>query len=88
MQNFNNPQYAQKEFPNIDLGDFILREKRSSDAEDFFNYYSDPEVNKHILCQIPTTIEETQRELSYWRNIFYRNDGIYFAIGRNHHIWM
>lgn len=80
MQNFNNPQYGQKEFPNIDLGEFILREKRLSDDEDFFTYYSDPEVNKYILCQIPNNIEETKRELSYWRNIFYRNDGIYFAI--------
>ena len=80
MQNFNNPQYGQKEFPTIDLGDFVLREKKMSDVEDFFNYYSDPEVHQYILCQIPSNIEETERELSYWRNIFYRNDGIYFAI--------
>lgn len=80
MQNFNNPQYGQKIFPNIDLGDVILREKSQSDVEAFFEYYADPAVNQYILCQIPSNLEETKRELSYWRNIFYRNDGIYFAI--------
>ena len=80
MQNFNNPHYGQKIFPTLDLGDVILREKNASDAEAFFEYYSDPEVNKYILCQIPNNLEETKREVSYWRNIFYRNDGIYFAI--------
>lgn len=71
---------SQKTFPIIDLGDFYLREKRDSDVEDFFKYYSDPEVNKFILCEIPQTLEEARRELNYWRNVFYQNDGIYFAI--------
>ena len=73
-------QSPQKTFPTIDLGDFYLREKRDSDAEDFFKYYADPEVNKFILCEIPQTLEEAKRELNYWRNVFYQNDGIYFAI--------
>jgi ribosomal-protein-alanine N-acetyltransferase len=74
---FSSPQRI---FPEIDLGDFYLREKRESDTEDFFAYYSDPEVNKFILCEIPKDIEEARRELIYWRNVFYQNDGIYFAI--------
>lgn len=69
-----------KIFPTYDLGDVILREKQESDAADFLCYYSDPEVNKFILCEIPQTIEEATRELAYWRGVFYRNDGIYFAI--------
>lgn len=73
-------QSSQKTFPTIDLGDYCLREKRESDSEDFFKYYSDPEVNKFILCEIPHTTEEARRELNYWRNVFYQNDGIYFAI--------
>lgn len=71
---------SSKTFPVIDLGDFLLREKRDSDVEDFFYYYSDPEVNKFILCQIPQNLEEARQELHYWRGVFYRNDGIYFAI--------
>ncbi len=72
----------EKTFPVIDLGDFVLREKNADDVEDFFKYYSDPQVNKFILCDIPQNIEDARRELYYWRNIFYQNDGIYFAIAR------
>jgi ribosomal-protein-alanine N-acetyltransferase len=76
-----NPlQNLQKTFPKIDLGDFILREKNESDTENFFAYYSDPKVNQFILCEIPCNLEEAKKELNYWRNIFYHNDGIYFAI--------
>ena len=76
-------QTLQKIFPAINLGDICLREKQDSDVEDFFRYYSDPEVNKFILCEIPRDIEEARRELHYWRGIFYQNDGIYFAISDN-----
>ncbi len=69
-----------KIFPTFDLGDVVLREKQESDIPDFFRYYSDPEVSKFILCEIPQTIEEATRELRYWRGVFYQNDGIYFAI--------
>lgn len=74
--------YSQKHFPTIDLGNYILREKRYEDVEDFFNYYTDPEVNKFILCEMPNNLEEARRELHYWRNVFYQNDGIYFAIAK------
>lgn len=74
--------FDEKVFPVIDLGDYILREKTADDVEDFFAYYSDPEVNKFILCDIPQNLEDARRELYYWRNIFYQNDGIYFAIAR------
>lgn len=71
-----------KVFPVIDLGDYILREKTYADVEDFFAYYSDPQVNQFILCDIPQNLEDARRELYYWRNIFYQNDGIYFAIAK------
>lgn len=71
-----------QQFPTFDLGEFILREKTDDDVADFFNYYSDSEVNKFILCDIPKNLEEARRELHYWRNVFYRRDGIYFAIAR------
>lgn len=71
-----------RNFPIIDLGNYILREKQASDVADFFNYYSDPEVNKYIISHIPRNIEEARMELNYWKNIFYTGDGIYFAIAR------
>ena len=69
-----------KTCPSFDLGDFIIREKQESDVENFFKYYSKNEVNKFILCEIPRTIDEARRELLYWRNCLYRNDGVYLAI--------
>jgi ribosomal-protein-alanine N-acetyltransferase len=76
----DSSQISRKAFPVIDVGDFILREKCDEDVENFFAYYTDPEVNKFILCDIPTDLDGARRELHYWRNIFYQNDGIYFAI--------
>ncbi len=73
-------QIPQKIFPTFDLGDVILRQQEDSDVEDFFKYYTDEEVSKFILCDIPKTIEDGRRELHYWRGVFYQNDGAYFAI--------
>ncbi len=74
------PSYGHKIFPVIDLGDYILREQQEKDVQNFFTYYTDPIVNKYILTESPATIEDARRELYYWRNVFYNNDGIYFAI--------
>ncbi len=75
---------SQKTFPIIDLGDYILREQQDKDVANFFRYYTDPEVNKYILTEVPQTLEDARRELYYWRNVFYNNDGIYFAIASKH----
>lgn len=77
-----NPFYpsTSKPFPELDLGDFILREKQESDVENFFAYYSKPEVNEFILCEIPQNVDQAKQELLYWRNCYYRHDGIYYAI--------
>jgi len=76
--------FPKKNFPIIDLGDYVLREQQDKDVENFFRYYTDPEVNKYILTEVPQTLEDARRELYYWRNVFYNNDGIYFAIASKH----
>ena len=78
----NNSKAPTQTFPTIDLGDYILREQKIADAEDFFKYYSDPVVNKYIVSSIPTNIDEARLELRYWINVFDYNDGIYFAIAK------
>ena len=68
-------------FPNIRLDkNYILREILESDVEDFFYYYSKPQVSKYILSSVPKNIEEAKYELQYWINIKEHNEGIYFAI--------
>lgn len=79
MKNYNT---APKIFPQFDLGEVILREQTVGDAEDFFNYFTDPEVNEHIVSFIPRTVEEAKTEMQYWINVHKYNDGIYFGIAR------
>ncbi len=83
---YNNSKAPEKSrariFPTIDLGDFVLREQTLEDAEDFLEYYSDPEVSKYIVSFIPQTVDEARSEIGYWINVFDYNDGLYFAIAR------
>lgn len=71
-----------RNFPEFDLGNYILREQQDSDIPDFFSYYSSPKVSKYILAEIPQNLDDAKYELQYWRNIFYNNEGIYFAIAQ------
>ncbi len=71
---------SQKTFPQFDLGDVILREKKESDAEDFFHHYLDPKVNQFILCEMPVDVEQARKDIAYWRSLYYHGSGIYFAI--------
>lgn len=75
MQNNN-----QKKFPIIDLGEVVLREKRESDAEDFFYHYLNPKINQFILCEMPNDIEQARKDIAYWKSLFYYGSGIYFTI--------
>ncbi len=67
-------------FPQFDLGNVVLREKRESDAEDFYYHYCDPKVNQFILCDMPVDVEQARKDIAYWRSLFYHGSGIYFAI--------
>ncbi len=68
-------------FPTLEIDDEIyLREQRISDTDDFFKYYSDPEVGKHILATNPTTPEEAKQEIEYCRKVFEQKRGIYWTI--------
>ncbi len=67
-------------FPTIDIGDYILREHEDKDSVNFYRYFTDPEVSKFVLTETPRNFEEARRELLYWKNVFYTNEGIYFTI--------
>lgn len=77
-----NSKAQTRNFPVIDLGEYILREQTLEDAEAFLEYYGDPVVNEYIVSSIPSDVEEAKIELKYWINVFNYNDGIYFAIAR------
>lgn len=74
-----------KKFPELDLDEnYYLREQKYSDAEDFFKYFAAPEVSKYILSSIPKSFEESQEEIMYWIDLYYKNTGIYWAIATKH----
>lgn len=80
MNYYDSP--VKNKFPLFDLGDYILREQTMYDVEDFYQYYTDPEVNECIVSDIPRSLEEAKAELKYWIDVFYNNSGIYFGIAK------
>lgn len=75
--------FYQQPFPTIDLDDsYILREQTMEDTENFFRYYTDPEVGQYILASKPATLLEASKEVQYCRNLFYSKQGIYWTIAR------
>ncbi|MCX7126293.1 MAG: GNAT family protein [Gammaproteobacteria bacterium] len=76
-------KFYQQPFPTLDLGDdYILREQSLEDTENFFRYYTDPEVGKYILASKPATLLEASKEVQYCRNLFYTKQGIYWTIAK------
>lgn len=75
--------FYEKAFPVLDLDDqYILREQTQEDTENFFRYYTNPEVGKYILASKPATLLEASKEIQYCRNLFYTKQGIYWAIAK------
>jgi len=73
----------QKPFPVIELdSQYYLREQLPKDAQDFYDYYRDPEVNKYILTTPPKDLSEAKSEINYCNNLFKHKRGIYWAIAR------
>lgn len=71
-------------FPNITIDDqFILREHMASDAKAFFNYYTHPKVAEfNIAAPAPKNLTEATEEVIYCRRLYYKKQGIYWAIAR------
>ena len=68
-------------FPIIDIDDkYRLREQQVSDTASFLAYYSDPAVSHFILADIPSTLSGAEYEIRYCRTLFYRQQGLYWAI--------
>lgn len=73
----------QKQFPVININEnYVLRELRAEDFEEFYNYFSDKAVNKYILSDIPKTLRDSVDEIEYWQKVYQKGWGIYWAIAR------
>ncbi len=69
-------------FPTLTINEqFILREHEPSDNEAFFNYYAHPQVAEfNIAAPVPKTRREATEEVLYCRSLYYKRQGIYWAI--------
>ena len=64
------PNFFDK-FPTLIIDDnYILREQSINDYQDFFEYFSDNNVSKYILSNIPVSLAEAKDEMQYWINLY------------------
>ncbi|MBT4989077.1 MAG: GNAT family N-acetyltransferase [Rickettsiales bacterium] len=74
------PNFFDK-FPTLIIDDnYILREQSINDYQDFFEYFSDNNVSKYILSNIPVSLAEAKDEMQYWINLYQRRISVYWAI--------
>jgi ribosomal-protein-alanine N-acetyltransferase len=79
-----NSSEVYNKFPVLKFDNIILREFISSDVEQFFSYINHPEVKKFLSSDdVPNTYSEAQKELAYWKNLFYQKFSIYWGIAES-----
>ena len=80
-----NIEYFFGPFPELNLGDIILREITEDDALDYFNYMSKKEMTGFLTKDnIPENFERAKEEVQYWGGLFPSKRSIYWAIAFKH----
>jgi ribosomal-protein-alanine N-acetyltransferase len=78
-------QIYQQALPVLEIDDqFYLREQAVEDLDAFYEYYTDPQVGRHILAHIPRNKAQAKEEILYCRNLFYYRQGLSWALARKH----
>ena len=73
--------YLYDQFPVLDLGDIVLRELTTEDAEEYLGYMDKPEMHGFLTdSNLPQNIDEAQQELRYWSSLFRNKRGFYWGI--------
>jgi ribosomal-protein-alanine N-acetyltransferase len=70
-------------FPFFDLGDFLLRELKETDALQYLMYMGHPEVSKNVPeYLVPKSLDHAHLELRYWRDLFPSKKGFFWGIAK------
>ncbi len=78
-----NTQYFFGPFPQIELGDIILREISEDDAQDYLDYMSMQEMEGFLTKENrPQTLDKALEEVKYWKSLFPSRRSIYWAIAK------
>ncbi len=68
-------------FPILKFNDVVLREFILEDVNHFFAYINHSKVKNFLSDDdIPNTLGEAQKELGYWKNLFYQKYSVYWAV--------
>ncbi len=68
-------------FPIIDLGDIILREITSDDAQDYLDYMSNDKMASFLTKENrPVNFDAALEEVKYWGSLFPTKKSIYWGI--------
>ncbi|PZT53281.1 GNAT family N-acetyltransferase [Paenibacillus silvae] len=67
-------------FPILETERFILRELRSEDAKEYYNYFSDEEVTRYWGYSGPKNIETASKVFTRFKNAFTRKEMITWGI--------
>ncbi|NOV02683.1 GNAT family N-acetyltransferase [Paenibacillus planticolens] len=70
-------------FPSIYTERLVLRQMAAADAEDIYEFYSDPLVTKHLDWNGPTSIEDTRMLINSWNHAFEERRIIPWGISLN-----
>lgn len=76
-----NIQVFFSNFPEIDLGDLVLRRIEMSDAGRYFDYMSDDRMAGFLTKENrPEDSAKAEQELKYWQSLFDTKRSIYWCI--------
>jgi len=67
-------------FPTLETDRLILRKLRLSDAEDLFEYASDPEVAKYVTWEPHKSIEDSINFIKFTHEHYEKKEGIVWGI--------
>ena len=68
-------------FPVIDLGNMVLREITDTDAKDYFDYMSRPEMEQYLTADNrPATLAAALKDVQYWGSLFRNKRSFYWGI--------
>lgn len=73
-------EWSLPSIPVLETRRLVLRQLRASDANDIFEYASDPEVSRYTLWDTHKTLEETRVFLNYIIEQHRRGEGMVWAV--------
>lgn len=76
-----NPQSFFSKFPEIDLGDYVMRDMMLGDRNEYLAMMMDPEINQYQSDEeLPKSIDDATRDIRFFSNLFYHKYSVFWAI--------